>query len=205
MPQGRSGISSSTAPNMFLDAGEVWLNIDIAALEDGSASDPWGAATSASGALKLGGTRGGNEFNPNRVIRQMPVDGAVGPVKGFNRRQSSAPVLTCNILELTPENLTAAIAGGNTDTRGLFERISGGEIEDSDYIGNVALATTLKGNPDHPVVIVVLNALVLEAPTFSMVDEDETVLAVAFTGHVDVATPNTEAFFIYHPGLPTPP
>lgn len=200
MPQGRSGISAATAANMVLDAGEVWFNIDVDALEDGTASDPWADAIAATTAVKLGGTRGGNSFNPNRTIRQMPVDGAIGPVKGFNRRQSSAPVLTVNLLELTPENLERAIAGANSATAGLFEKITGGEIEDADYITNVAFATTLKGE-DNPIVIVIQNALVMEAPEFSAVDEDETVLTVAFTGHVLATAPNTEVFAIYHPAV----
>ena len=68
MPQGRSGLSTRTALNTVLDAGEVWLNIDVTALEDGSASAPWGDATAASGAGRLGGTRGGNTFAENTVV-----------------------------------------------------------------------------------------------------------------------------------------
>jgi len=203
MPQGRSGISAATAPNMVLDAGEVWLNIDVAALEDGTASDPWADAIAGTDAVRLGGTRGGNSFNPNRTIRQMPVDGAIGPVKGFNRRQSSAPVLTVNLLEITPENLERALAGANVATAGLYTKITGGELADVDYISNVALATTIKGS-DSPIVIVIQNAMVMEAPTFDTVDEDETVLTVAFTAHVLVGAPNTEAFAIYHPGAVVP-
>lgn len=197
MPQGRSGISATTAANMVLDAGEVWLNIDVTALE-GAGTDPWALATAGTTPIKLGGTRGGNTFNPNRVIRQMPVDGAVGPIKGFNRRQSSAPVLTVNLLEITEANLEKAIAGANSVVAGSFDKITGGEIEDADYITNVAFATTLKGS-DNPIVIVIQNALVMEAPEFSAVDEDETVLTVSFTGHVTAALPNTEVFAIYHP------
>lgn len=204
MPQGRSGLSTQTVTNMVLDAGEVWLNIGIPELEDGSASDPWGDATGVSGAVRLGGTRGGNEFALNRVIRQMPVDGAIGPIKRFNRRQTSAPTLTCNMLEWTAANLHAAIAAANQATVGSFTKITGGEVEDSDYFTNVALATTLKGNPNLPIVVVLQNVLVLEAPSASFVDEDESVLAAIFAAHVLDSAPNTEAWAIYHPGQPTP-
>lgn len=204
MPQGRSGISATTAPNMVLDAGEVWFNIDTTALEDGSESDPWAAATAASTAVKIGGTRGGNTFNPGRVIRQMPVDGSLGPVKGFNRRQSSAPTLTCNALEITEENVEVALAGANNVLTGIFQKLTGGEIEDTDYIDNVALATTLKGS-DTPIVLVLFNALVLTAPTWNMQDENEVVLNITFTGHATVDSPNTEAFAIYHPGTVAAP
>jgi hypothetical protein len=195
MPQGRSGLSTLTADNMVLDAGEVWFNVGITELEATS----WTAATAAVGAVRVGGTRGGNSFSPGRTIREMPVDGAIGPVKGFARRATSRPVLTVNMLELTVANLTNAIAAANSSaTASSLTKLVGGEIEDSDYITNVALATTLKGQA-HPFVLVVHNALVLDAPEFSFADEDEMVLTVSFVGHVTSAAPNTEAWTIYHP------
>jgi len=202
MPQGRSGISTATAPNMLLDAGEVWLNIGITELET-AGTDPVANAIAVSGAVKLGGTRGGNTFAPGRTMREMPVDGAIGPVKGFVRRQASRPVLTVNLLEITPANLESAIAGANTATAGDFQKVTGGEIADADYITNVALITTIKGT-DTPIVVVIQNALVHEAPEMSFVDEDETVLTVGFVGHVLASAPNTEAFAIYHPGAVAP-
>lgn len=203
MPQGRSGLSTRTALNTVLDAGEVWINIDVTALEDGSASDPWGDATSASGAVRLGGTRGGNTFAVNRVIRQMPVDGAIGPIKGFNRRQSSTPTLTVNALEISEENIEYALAGANNAAAGVFAKITGGEIEDGDYITNVAIASTVKGT-NTPIVIVITNAMVMEAPELTFTDEDEVVMSISFVGHVLASAPNTEAFAIYHPGTVVP-
>ena len=195
MPQGRSGLSTLTADNMVLDAGEVWFNVGITELE----ATNWAAAIGVGGAVRVGGTRGGNSFSPGRTIREMPVDGAIGPVKGFARRASSRPALTVNMLELTVANLTRSIAAANTSstTSGLTKLV-GGEIEDGDYLTNVALATTLKGQA-QPFILVVHNALVLEAPEFSFADEDEMVLTVTFVGHVTAAAPNTEAFTIYHP------
>lgn len=203
MPQGRSGLSTRTALNTVLDAGEVWINIDVTALEDGSATDPWGDATAASGAVRLGGTRGGNTFAVNRVIRQMPVDGAIGPIKGFNRRQTSTPTLTVNALEISEENVEYAIAGANNAAAGVFAKITGGEIEDTDYITNVAIASTVKGT-DTPIVIVITNAMVMEAPELTFTDEDEVVMSISFVGHVLASAPNTEAFAIYHPGTVNP-
>ena len=195
MPQGRSGLSTLTADNMVLDAGEVWFNVGITELE----ATNWAAAIAGGGAVRVGGTRGGNSFSPGRTIREMPVDGAIGPVKGFARRASSRPVLTVNMLELTVANLTRSIAAANTsDTASGLTKLVGGEIEDADYLTNVALATTLKGQA-QPFILVVHNALVLEAPEFSFADEDEMVLTVSFVGHVTAAAPNTEAFTIYHP------
>lgn len=197
MPQGRSGISATTAPNMVLDAGEVWFNIGITELE-ASGSDPVSAATGVSGAVKLGGTRGGNSFNPGRVLRQMEIDGAIGPVKGFTRRESSAPTLTVNMAELTPDNLERAIAAANVWIGPNFQKLTGGEVEDTDYIDNVALFTTIKGS-DLPLAVVLRNCMVMEAPEFSFVHRDETILAVTFTAHVLATAPNTETFALYTP------
>jgi len=198
MPQGRSGISATTAPNMVLDSGEVWMNIGLTELE-GAGSDPWADAIAVSGATKLGGTRGGSVFNPGRTLREIPVDGSIGPVKGFVRRSRSAPTLTVNALEITEENVEAAMAGADNAEAGSFAKITGGELADADYIDNVALATTLKGS-DTPIVIVLKNVLVMEAPEWSLTDDNETVLSITFTAHTLATTPNTEAFAIYHPG-----
>ena len=195
MPQGRSGLSALTADNTVLDAGEVWFNIDKAALE----ANDWDAAVI--GATRVGGTRGGNSFSPGRTIREMPVDGVIGPAKGFNRRASSRPALTVNMLELTVENLETAIAGATATTTGGTTNLTkfvGDEVTDGKYINNVAIATTIKGETE-PVVILIENALVLEAPEFSFTDEDEMVLTVTFVGHTLSSDPNVEAFAVYHP------
>ena len=196
MPQGRSGLSILTADNTVLDAGEVWFNIDTALLESDGWDDAIGVGT---GAVRVGGTRGGNTFSPGRTIREMPVDGAIGPVRGFNRRASSRPALTVNMLELTVANLEHAIAAATTSsTTSDLTKLVGDEITDGKYITNVAIATTLKGEVE-PVVIVIENALVLEAPEFSFADEDEMVLTVTFVGHTLSSDPNVEAFSVYHP------
>lgn len=205
MPQGQSGLSQDTAGNMLLDAGAVFLNIGIEELEDTDSETPLADAIGVSGCVRLGGTRGGNSFNPGRVIRQMPVDGGIGPIKGFNRRQSSAPSITVNMLEITPANIANAIAAARSETVGKFTKITGGALRDSDYISNVALVTTVKGNTSLPFVVVIHNALALESPEFGTADEDETVLPVTFNGHVDVTAPNEEAWAIYHPGVDEAP
>lgn len=202
MAQGRSGVERTTAPNMLIDAGEVWLNVGVSELET-AGSDPVGAATGVSGAVRLGATRGGNTFNPGRVLRDMEIDGAIGPVRGLTRRESSAPSLTVNLVQVTPENLAVAIAAANEATVGEFEKVTGGEVDDVQYISNVALFSTVKGSGE-PFVVLLENCLVLEAPEFSFTHRGETVLAVTFTAHVLVTAPNTEAFALYRPATVFP-
>lgn len=197
MPQGRSGVNANTPDKLILDAGEVWANIDLTALE-GSSSDPVAAALAD--AVALGATRGGNSFSPGRTLREMPVDGTLGTIKGFVRRQTVAPTLTINQLEMTVENFTRAFAGAESETTGDFTKITGAEILDASYFNNIALLTTYTGNPDTPIVVVIENCLPREAPELSFTDEDEVVMSVSFVGHFDPANPLVEPWAIYHPG-----
>ncbi|GAG95650.1 unnamed protein product, partial [marine sediment metagenome] len=72
------------------------------------------AATASMAGLSfddLGATRGGNEFNLNRVTRNIEIDGLKGAVKGLKRITEVNPQITANLIELTVENLVLAIAG----------------------------------------------------------------------------------------------
>lgn len=200
MPQGLSGVSTTTNKHFLLDAGVAYANIDLTALE-GVSSDPWGDAIAASGAISLGAFRGGATFSPGRTLRTMPVDGAIGNLKGFVRRQNSVPTVTVNLVEITVQNLQNALAGSTATTVNDFTKIVGGPILDANYFSNIALATTFTGAATEPLVLVIKNALVVEPPDIALTDEDETVIAVTFAGHIDPANPNTEVWTIYHPGV----
>jgi hypothetical protein len=203
MPQGRTGIGATTASHFLLDAGQAWVNIDDTLLI-GTGTSAFDNAVMATAALPLGATRGGSSFNPGRTLREIPVDGSIGPVKGHIRRQESRPTLTLNLIEITVAQLQRALAGHVSSTQGNFTRILGGPITASSYLTNVAIATTFTGNPNFPMMIVIKDPIVMEAPEISFTDEDETVISVTFTGTVSASIPNTEAWAIYHPGVASP-
>jgi len=129
----------------------------------------------------------------------MEADGKLGPTKGFKRRETVEASLQTNILEMTPSILADVLAGADTETAGSFEKITGGPIETTDYIDNIALfGTHTRGTDDTDAVVIVLeNVLVMESPEFSLEDENELVLPVTFNAHFDPATPNTEPYAIY--------
>ncbi|MDR9391960.1 MAG: hypothetical protein RI554_08015 [Trueperaceae bacterium] len=190
-------MTASTASRLVIDAGVVYTNIDVDALEDGSSSTP--VADSQASATLLGATRGGNTFTAGRTMREMEADGKLGPTKGFKRRQEVAATLQTNLLEVTSENLQQAFAGSVTTTTGSFDKITGGEVSDATYINNIALyGTYTSGSGDTDAVVVVLeNVLAVEAPDLSLSDEDEVVMPVTFGAHFDPATPGTEPWSIY--------
>jgi hypothetical protein len=173
--QGFSGVSTDTEKNFILDAGVAYADIDLEELENG------GWTTAIADALPLGATRGGNVFNPARELRDMEIDGALGPVREMQRRGSSRPTLTLNLLEITPENVKMSLAGAIVDDIGEFKRITGGEVTDASYWRNIAIAATLT-ETNAPVVIVVRNPIVLENPVFELTRMAELVLSVSFVG-----------------------
>lgn len=99
----KTGITSSTPDRIIIDAGAVYLNYGLG------------------NQRLLGATRGGNEFNLNRVTKNIEADGLKGAVKGMKRVTEVNPQITANLLELSVENLIAAIAGAEQSDRGYIE------------------------------------------------------------------------------------
>jgi len=99
----KTGISSSTPDRIIIDAGAVYLNYGLG------------------NQRLLGATRGGNEFNLNRVTKNIEADGLKGAVKGMKRVTEVNPQITANLLELSVENLIAAIAGAEQSDRATID------------------------------------------------------------------------------------
>ncbi len=99
----KTGITGSTPDRIIIDAGAVYLNYGLA------------------GERLLGATRGGNEFNLNRATKNIEADGLKGAVKGMKRVTEVNPQITANLLELSVENLVAAIAGAEQTDLGYVE------------------------------------------------------------------------------------
>lgn len=194
----QTGVTATTVNKMIRDAGIVYFNLDLAALR------ATGLDAAITPATLLGATDGGNTFTAGRTLRQMEADGLLGPTKGFVRRESVAPVLTVNPIEITSGTVVKALAGATgSDTAGTvdqFQEITGGEIASGSYIDNVALVTYRNnaGTVEPGVIFVVENCLVLDAPDFGTTENDEMVLALGFAGHFDPASPGVEPWRVFH-------
>jgi len=114
----QSGISEKTPGSILVDAGAVYINYGLP------------------NQRLLGATRGGNEWNLNRVTRNIEIDGLKGAVKGLKRITEVNPQITANLIELTVENLILAIAGANvtatptTDVLAEYLGIGTGAVDD---------------------------------------------------------------------------
>ena len=99
----KTGISADTSDRIMIDAGAVYLNYGLGSQR------------------LLGATRGGNEFNLNRTSKNIEIDGLKGAVKGLKRIIEVNPQITANLLELSVENLIAAIGGANQSDLGYID------------------------------------------------------------------------------------
>lgn len=167
----KSGLTVSTKEHMVFGPGEVLINYD----------EDLGTGTS------IGATRGGSEFNLNRTMRQIAVDGQRGPWIGSNILDVVAPTLTVRMLEITKANLLAAIAGAVEDADG---NIIGGDVSESSYLENIAIVGEDEQGNDF--IFILYNALPTSINAFNLPDKGEVVSEVVFSGHFDPATPDSE-------------
>lgn len=124
----KSGLNVDTPDRIFVDAGAVYLNYGLPSER------------------LLGATRGGNEFNLNREIRDIEVDGVRGSVKGLRRRTVCRPQITCNLIELSLDNLLKAIAGANSAATKATA------VVDAEYLGVGSAAIDEFTTDNQPVV-----------------------------------------------------
>lgn len=142
----RTGISGSTPDRIIIDAGAVYLNYGLA------------------NQRLLGATRGGNEFNLNRVTKNIEADGLKGAVKGMKRVTEVNPQITANLLELSVENLIAAIAGAEQGDRASVdvEHIAGTATAEFDLAQNDVIENSERVYVKRPENATGTGALVLQ-------------------------------------------
>lgn len=124
----KTGISADTPDRIIIDAGAVYLNYGLGSQR------------------LLGATRGGNEFNLNRTSKNIEIDGLKGAVKGLKRIIEVNPQITANLLELSVDNLIAAIGGAKQSDLGYIdlEHISGGVQAEFDLNQNKVVENSEK-------------------------------------------------------------
>lgn len=200
MPKGnykRNGITKQTADHFLVDAGAVYLNLD---LED---------------ERLLGATSGGNTFTLEQEFRQPEIDGSPGPLKGTRRIISVNPILQINLIELTKENLMMALAGADSAPLPAEEAATHDSIRRTrnitaaDYIKNVALIGTVSGS-DEPAIFMIYNGLHDDNLELGSEDQNEGILTLSIKGHFDPESMEQEPWEIRWPrtsnlqsGVPT--
>jgi hypothetical protein len=181
------GVTAETYERLVIDAGQVRKNYvdenDIGTL--------------------LGATRGGSVFNVETELREMPVDGAKGPVKGDKRIIKVTATLECNFVESTSEIFKRILCGSAavdypTETPTHDDITRSLQLAASDYLTNVVIIGEVAGSAE-PVILFIENALSDGKLSMSFSDNDETVNKIKFTGHFDPDDLDAEPWKIRFP------
>lgn len=179
----RHGIGQDTYERFVIDAGEVRKNF-VSVAEPGTL---------------LGATRGGSTFTVETEYKDMAVDGAKGPVVGGRRIIKVTCRINANFVEWTPDLVLAAVPGAALtldSTHAIMSRSL--QITDANYLTGLALIGEVSGS-SNPVIFYLPKALADGNFEAALTDGEETVLAVQFTGHFEVADLNTEPWKVYIP------
>lgn len=175
--------------NLILDAGVVYKNF-VSPSELGT---------------RLGATKGGSTFIVEQELKDIPVDGAHGPVEGSKRIVSVRPKLTINFIEISQKILNRAFPGSDISnlpaTHKQFSRSL--TIDDSDYLTNVVLVAQMIENDDpafdFPIIVGVENAISDGNIELSFLDKEESGCSITFAGHFESDNLDFEPWFVHIP------
>ena len=176
------GITANTANRLVLDSGALYLNYD----EGGQAL--------------IGATRGGATFTIEQEVREIELDGALGPVKNLRRIIRSVPKITCTLLELTLDQLKRSLPASASATLTNWDDITRNTttIPAGDYLTNIAIVAEVSGQ-SFPVIVKVKNALFDMPFSLTTTDKDEGTLGIEVTGHYLDTDLDTEPWEIRWP------
>lgn len=165
-----SGIGASTAGRILLDAGCLYVD--------------YGLGTQA----LIGATKGGSTFDPQDEYRDIEVDGAPGPVKGFVRRLKCSPVIKTTLLEISTTNLLRMYPGmvnNPNSTHDVLTRTA--QVASTNYLTNVAYVTKKQGTAQL-FIIKLSNVLCKFSSPIGGTDNDEISVPVEFHAHYAVGS-----------------
>lgn len=129
----------------------------------------------------LGATAGGSKFEIVKEIRDIPVDGLYGKGFGLKRFARYVPRFIVNLLKVNYETLTLGNNADYTDMGDYKEVSFRINIEDTDYLDNLAfVGNKLDGKP---VIIIIENVLNDGNIELERKAKEEIVTEMTYTSH----------------------
>lgn len=149
------------------------------------------------GAVDIALTRGGGKFLVERTYREIQADGDFGPVKGRIKKDRSVCSLSLMALEMLEANLPIMYPATELDTTtvpGTGTLSAKEDIEEADY--NDTAKFTGKTLSGKDIVIEIEDAINLGNIDWALIDKDEVVPEIVYTGTYDPAARTTEPWHI---------
>jgi len=139
----------------------------------------------------IGATQGGGSFTRNVQFREVPVDAAIGAIKGLKRKTRIDVLMKIKALKINKDNFAKFFAGmTNTDNTTYYTTTEDIDIDEEDYLTNVTfVGQTLGGKY---IKIYILNPLGDGNTEFAnMFVKEEIVPEVLLTAHFDPTAMST--------------
>ena len=175
----KTGYTSTTAKNYVINAATVYTGVTYA------------EAGGFTGTLH-GATSGGVTVTIEQTYRDVEVDGTGHmKVKGNKRLESATATATANMKEITAEiirqslNGTLATAEVTDAPTGYKVITTKRQVEDTDYIDNMAIVGTLSGT-NKPVIIILDNVLCTSGLELATEDNGEAIIEQTYEAHATV-------------------
>lgn len=190
-----TGLTAQTKKNIQLDAGALYKNYV-------PASDTPSTAT----AKLIGATEGGASLSIVPEVRQIAVDGAKGPTKGFEVIDSWTATLSATMKEVKAETVQLALGSATATTTTApadYTKVApNADYADADYLTNITWIGKIIGSA-NPVMIVLKNALCTNGFSMQAADKAEGTFDVVLTAHYDVANLDEVPVEFYLPTVST--
>lgn len=190
-----TGLTSLTKKNIQLDAGALYKNFVPATDTPATAS-----------AKLIGATEGGATLAIVPEVRQIAVDGAKGPTKGFEVIDSWTATLSATMKEVKAETVKLALGAAtvttSTSPADYDKIVPDADFDDADYLTNITWIGKIIGSA-NPVMIVLKNALCLNGFNMSAADKAEGTFDIVLTAHYNVASLDEVPVEFYLPTIST--
>ena len=190
-----TGLTSLTKKNIQLDAGALYKNFVPATDTPATAS-----------AKLIGATEGGATLAIVPEVRQIAVDGAKGPTKGFEVIDSWTATLSATMKEVKADTVKLALGAAtvttSTSPANYDKIVPDADFDDADYLTNITWIGKIIGSA-NPVMIVLKNALCLNGFNMSAADKAEGAFDIVLTAHYDVASLDEVPVEFYLPTIST--
>ena len=175
----KTGYTSTTAKNYVINSATVYTGVTYA------------EAGGFTGTLH-GATSGGVTVTIEQTYRDVEVDGTSHmKVVGNKVLEAATATATANMKEITAEiirqslNGTLATVEATDAPTGYKVITTKRQVEDTDYIDNMAIVGTLSGT-DKPVIIILDNVLCTSGLELATEDNGEAIIEQTYEAHATV-------------------
>lgn len=178
-----TGVRPETYDKLQLNAGILLKDLDYASATDSASLATLIATAKSSGTGILGATRGGGTFTLTPTMRFIEADGVRNKFKGGTVCDGWDVKLSATLLEITGDNLKAAIPGASAVTSGNKTTITIARgFGDDAYIDNIIWV----GDTSAGLMLIDLkNALNTKGFSLTFADKGEGTIPVEFEAHCD--------------------